>query len=114
MERCLKVPAERRDWARTPRHYAKSLDCHKCFDRKRRGRAYQAIWRIVASATIDSVNCSKLQGSSMIKLRIALREYVDFENAMAAVIAKYMAAKPDISIEAVPLDRSEERRVGKE
>jgi|CZKL01.1.fsa_nt_gi multiple sugar transport system substrate-binding protein len=40
----------------------------------------------------------------MIKLRIALREYVDFENAMAAVIAKYMAAKPDISIEAVPLD----------
>jgi len=40
----------------------------------------------------------------MTNLRIALREYVSFENAMAALIEKYTADKPDITIEAVPFD----------
>jgi multiple sugar transport system substrate-binding protein len=40
----------------------------------------------------------------MTTLRIALREYADFENAMAALIAKYTADKPGVTIEAVPLN----------
>jgi multiple sugar transport system substrate-binding protein len=40
----------------------------------------------------------------MTTLRIALREYADFENAMAALIERYMADKPGITIEAVPLN----------
>jgi multiple sugar transport system substrate-binding protein len=40
----------------------------------------------------------------MTTLRIALREYADFENAMAALIEKYTADKLGITIEAVPLD----------
>ena len=40
----------------------------------------------------------------MITLRIALREYADFENAMAALIERYTADKPDVTIEAVPLN----------
>ncbi|WP_263357951.1 ABC transporter substrate-binding protein [Acidicapsa ligni] len=40
----------------------------------------------------------------MTTLRIALRKYIDFENAMAALIEKYTADNPGILIEAVPLD----------
>ncbi len=37
-------------------------------------------------------------------LRIALREFADFENAMAAQIKAFCAQRSDVAIEAVPLD----------
>lgn len=40
----------------------------------------------------------------MITLRLALREYVDFENALAAQIGAFRVAHPEIEIEAVPMD----------
>jgi multiple sugar transport system substrate-binding protein len=40
----------------------------------------------------------------MITLRLALREFVDFENALAAQIAAFRASHPDTAIEVVPMD----------
>jgi multiple sugar transport system substrate-binding protein len=40
----------------------------------------------------------------MITLRLALREFVDFENALAAQIAAFRTSHPDIAIEIVPMD----------
>jgi multiple sugar transport system substrate-binding protein len=44
------------------------------------------------------------RGKSMITLRLALREFVDFENALAAQIAAFRASHPEIAIEVVPMD----------
>jgi hypothetical protein len=40
----------------------------------------------------------------MIRLRLAAREFVDFENALAAQIAASQALHPEIAMEAVPMD----------
>jgi multiple sugar transport system substrate-binding protein len=40
----------------------------------------------------------------MTRLRIALRQFADFENAMAAQIRLFCADKPGVEIEAVPMD----------
>lgn len=40
----------------------------------------------------------------MTKLRLALRAFVDFENAMAAQVAAFRAEHPEIEIEVVPMD----------
>lgn len=37
-------------------------------------------------------------------LRIAVREYADFENALAEEIALYRKLHPEVEFEAVPLD----------
>ena len=39
-----------------------------------------------------------------IKLRIAVREYSDFENALTEEIELYRKQRPDVEFEAVPLD----------
>jgi multiple sugar transport system substrate-binding protein len=41
---------------------------------------------------------------SMITLRLAVREYVDFENALSAQIAAFRAIHPEIAIEVTPMD----------
>jgi multiple sugar transport system substrate-binding protein len=40
----------------------------------------------------------------MITLRLALREFVDFENALAAQVAAFRALHPEVAIEVVPMD----------